>query len=122
MEFIWGWNNFLKILNKLMQRERDFEEFKYFLSPSQRSFCTVTDQQTDTPPTHPRQSKKAQCLENENEAKSRCQGGRQKVRHWRTPEFIKSHFSVLKLKNVSTLNYVALFKDTFMTQISYQAQ
>ena len=61
-----------------MQRERDFEEFKYFLSPSQRSFCTVTDQQTDTPPTHPRQSKKARCLENENEAKSRCQGDAKK--------------------------------------------
>ena len=31
MEFIWGWNIFSKIFNKLMQRERNFEYFSKIL-------------------------------------------------------------------------------------------
>ena len=30
MEFIWGWNIFQNVLNKLIQRERDFGGQEYF--------------------------------------------------------------------------------------------
>ena len=72
-----------------MQREREILEggrfFENFIPPPPPlerqldSLCTITDQRTYV--THPHQNKKAQCLENENEAKSRCQRGGQKVRH-----------------------------------------
>ena len=42
--------------------------------PLSTQFCTVADQQLDVPP-----EQKAQGFPNENEAKSRCQRGRQKV-------------------------------------------
>ena len=97
---LYGAGIFLKkILNKLMQGERDFGGRKYFSKisylpsplkvnwiPLSTPFVlyTIADQQTDVthPPTRPQQNRKAQCLENENEAKSRCQRGRQKVRQW----------------------------------------
>ena len=92
-----GWNIFQKFLNKLMQRERDSGGLKYFFE----NFILL-ESQLDPPInavfglslinrlTHPHHNKKAQYLENENEAESRCKRGRQKVRHWRTPEFTQS--------------------------------
>ena len=73
-EILEGSNIFSKISYPPSESQLDPPLSTQFLA----SLVSHRRQQIDTPP--PEQ--KAQRLENENEAKSRCQMGRQKVRQW----------------------------------------
>ena len=112
-----------------MQRERDFGGFKYFskisyplpplesqLDPPINAVFAPSLINRLTHPQHIPPEQKAQWLENENEAKSRCQRGTPKnaplttpwPRHWRTAEFIQSLFlnSSLSLSFLVLLYFV----------------